>query len=191
LLNRRGFFEAAGALIADRRRRMAPVSVLAFDLDHFKLVNDRHGHAVGDAVLQMFAKVARDTLRATDVVGRLGGEEFVAVLPNTLSEAAIAAERVRAALAATSITRNGQRVAVTVSIGVYSGAPTMAIDALITRADEALYRAKAGGRNRIDTAAEADTPEAVPQLHDAATSRKTRRKEKGAVTAGAPETCIA
>ena len=81
---------------------MAPVSVLAFDLDHFKSINDRYGHAVGDAVLQMFAKVARETLRASDVVGRLGGEEFVALLPSTLAEAAIAAERVRAALAAAS-----------------------------------------------------------------------------------------
>ena len=79
---------------------MAPVSVLAFDLDHFKSINDRFGHAVGDAVLQLFAKVVRKTMRANDIIGRLGGEEFVAILPGTLAEAAIAAERVRAAFAA-------------------------------------------------------------------------------------------
>jgi diguanylate cyclase (GGDEF)-like protein len=104
LLNRRGFFEAAGSLIAiSRRNRMAPVSVLVFDLDHFKAINDRSGHATGDAMLQHFAKVARETLRATDIIGRLGGEEFVALLPSTAAEAAIAAERVRAAFAVATI----------------------------------------------------------------------------------------
>jgi hypothetical protein len=134
-----------------------------------------------------------DTLRATDVVGRLGGEEFIAALPSSLSEAAIAAERVCVALAATNITRNGQRVGATVSIGVSCGPPTATVDGLITRADEALYRAKAGGRNRVETAGEivSGIPEAVPQSHDAATPRKIRRKEKGTVTAGAPEGCIA
>ena len=74
---------------------MAPVSVLVFDLDHFKAINDRSGHATGDAMLQLFAKVARETLRATDIICRLGGEEFVALLPSAAAEAAIAAERVR------------------------------------------------------------------------------------------------
>jgi diguanylate cyclase (GGDEF)-like protein len=193
LLNRRGFFEAAATLMGHNRRRMALVSVLAFDLDHFKSVNDRYGHAVGDAVLQMFAKVARETLRATDIVGRLGGEEFVAVLPSTLAEAAIAAERVRAALAAASIVRNGQRVTATVSIGVSSGAPTTAVDSLITCADEALYRAKAGGRNRVETASEqaAASPEAAALHAPEPPKRNGRRKEEGAVNNGAPESCIA
>jgi diguanylate cyclase (GGDEF)-like protein len=194
LLNRRGFFEAAGTLTTRHRRTLAPISVLAFDLDHFKSVNDRYGHAVGDAVLQMFAKVARETLRASDVVGRLGGEEFVALLPSTLAEASIAAERVRAALAAASLVRNGQRVAATVSIGVSSGSPTTAVDLLITRADDALYRAKANGRNRVETAAEA--PDSRPQDarrqdgKDSTPGRK-RRKEEGAVNNDAPESCIA
>jgi diguanylate cyclase (GGDEF)-like protein len=193
LLNRRGFFEAAAALMAHNRRRMAPVSVLAFDLDHFKSINDRYGHAVGDAVLQMFAKVARDTLRASDIVGRLGGEEFVAVLPSTLAEAGIAAERVRTALAAASIVRNGQRVTATVSIGVSSGAPTMAVDALITRADDALYRAKANGRNRIETAEPqvADAPDAAAHQPDVAAKHRGWRKEKGVVNSDAPQSCIA
>jgi diguanylate cyclase (GGDEF)-like protein len=192
LLNRRGFFEAAAALTTRHRRTLAPVSVLAFDLDHFKSINDRYGHAVGDAVLQMFAKVARETLRASDVVGRLGGEEFVALLPSTLAEASIAAERVRAALAAASFVRNGQRVTATVSIGVSSGSPMTAVDLLITRADDALYRAKANGRNRVETAEEvAATPEASPQDGSDSTQRKSRRKEEGAVNNDARESCIA
>ncbi|MGO9400324.1 MAG: diguanylate cyclase [Xanthobacteraceae bacterium] len=193
LLNRRGFFEAAESLMAvSRRRRMAPVSVLAFDLDRFKSINDRCGHAVGDAVLQLFAKVARETLRATDIVGRLGGEEFVALLPSTSAEAAVAAERVRAALAAASIVRNGRRVAATVSIGVASGSPATAIDLLIRLADEALYRAKENGRNRVELADEqGDAPEPNHDNKNAAPQRGIRRKEKGAVNNGAPESCIA
>jgi diguanylate cyclase (GGDEF)-like protein len=142
LLNRRGFFEAAGSLIAISRRSHGAVSVLVFDLDHFKAINDRSGHATGDAMLQLFAKVARETLRATDIIGRLGGEEFVALLPSAAAEAAIAAERVRAAFAAASIVRNGRCIAATVSIGVASALPVTAIDLLITRADDVLYRAK-------------------------------------------------
>jgi diguanylate cyclase (GGDEF)-like protein len=196
LLNRRGFFEGAAQLMERRRRAREPVSVLAFDLDHFKSINDRCGHAVGDAVLQMFAKVLRDTLRASDIVGRLGGEEFVAVLPGTLAEATIAAERVRVALVAASIVRNGQRVAVTVSIGVAASSAAVAIDHLITQADEALYRAKANGRNRVETATATD--EAAAAVSDATEAIRstdgrgtTRRKEKGAANAGALEGCTA
>jgi diguanylate cyclase (GGDEF)-like protein len=144
-----------------RRQRMAPVSVLVFDLDHFKAINDKSGHATGDAMLQLFAKIARETLRATDIVGRLGGEEFVALLPSTATEAAVAAERVRAAFAVASIVRNGRRIAATVSIGVASGSPATAIDLLITRADDALYCAKGNGRNRVEIAGDpAETPAA-------------------------------
>ena len=193
LLNRRGFFEAAGVLMARNRSSMAPVSVLAFDLDHFKSINDRCGHAVGDAVLALFAKVARETLRATDVVGRLGGEEFVAVIPGTRAEAGIAAERVRSAFAAASIVRNGQRIAATVSIGVACGSPAAAVDLLITHADEALYRAKTNGRNRVETPDEevvgAADPSACAQSHEV--QRKKWRKEKGAANDGALESCIA
>ena len=193
LLNRRGFFEAAGVLMARNRSSMAPVSVLAFDLDHFKSINDRCGHAVGDAVLELFAKVARETLRATDVVGRLGGEEFVAVIPGTRAEAGIAAERVRSAFAAASIVRNGQRIAATVSIGVACGSPAAAVDLLITHADEALYRAKTNGRNRVETPDEevvgAANASACAQSQEV--QRKKWRKEKGAANDGALESCIA
>ena len=170
---------------------MAPVSVLAFDLDHFKAINDRSGHATGDAMLQLFAKVARETLRATDIIGRLGGEEFVALLPSTAVEAAIAAEWVRAAFAVASIVRNGRHIAATVSIGVASGSPATAIDLLITRADGALYRAKDNGRNRVEIAGDATEKAAASHDQNAGVSRKRQRKEEGAAIDGAPESCIA
>ena len=193
LLNRRGFYEAAASLMAASCcRRMAPVSVLAFDLDKFKSVNDTYGHAGGDAVLKLFANVARETLRATDIVGRLGGEEFVALLPSTATEAAVAAERVRAALATASVVHEERRIAVTVSIGVASGAPTTEIETLIARADGVLYRAKENGRNRVEIASDpAVAPAAGRDRESVVPSRKLGRKEKGAATGGAPERCIA
>jgi diguanylate cyclase (GGDEF)-like protein len=192
LLNRRGFFEAAEDLMATRRRqRTAPISVLVFDLDRFKAINDQNGHATGDAVLQLFAKVARETLRATDIVGRLGGEEFVALLPGTAFETAVAAERVRAALAAADVVRRGRRIVATVSIGVASGSPRSAIDALITRADDALYRAKENGRNRVEIDADPDDATAASRDQAAAIGHGCRRKEEGAANDGAQQSCIA
>ena len=155
VLNRRGFFEATGEVMESNRAGMTPVSLLAFDLDRFKSINDRFGHDGGDAVLEMFAEVARKTMRASDVIGRLGGEEFVAMVSGTLAEAAVAAERVRSAFAAAEIVLEGQRIPATVSIGIACGSPLAAVETLITRADVALYRAKANGRNRIEMDQEA------------------------------------
>jgi diguanylate cyclase (GGDEF)-like protein len=155
LLNRRGFFEAAAEIVSVSRTSKRPVSVLAFDLDHFKSINDNFGHAMGDTMLQLFASVARKTMRANDVIGRLGGEEFVAVLSGTQAEAGIAAERVRAAFETATRDPKGDRIPATVSIGVACGPADTAVDQLITRADAALYRAKANGRNRIEFADEA------------------------------------
>jgi diguanylate cyclase (GGDEF)-like protein len=152
LLNRRGFFESAADVVSASRSSKRLVSVLAFDLDHFKSINDNFGHAMGDTMLQLFACVARKTMRSTDVIGRLGGEEFVAVLSGTQAEAGIAAERVRAAFEAATLDPKSNGVQATVSIGVASGPADTAIDQLITRADAALYRAKANGRNRIECA---------------------------------------
>ncbi len=192
LLNRRGFFEAVDMIMARSRNRNAPVNVLGFDLDHFKSINDRFGHAVGDDVLQMFAKVVRETMRADDVIGRLGGEEFVALVPGTLADAAGVAERVRSAFAATGIVRNDQRVATTVSVGVACGAPSAAIDTLLERADVALYRAKEQGRNRVEAVNEmvGGAPEHYSGRRGAMRSAQNT-KEKGAATNGAPESCIA
>jgi diguanylate cyclase (GGDEF)-like protein len=182
LLNRRGFFEAAGVVMGRNRKSMATISVLAFDLDHFKSINDRFGHAVGDAILRLFARVVRETLRGVVVIGRLGGGEFVALLPATATDAAAAAERVRAALAATGVVHDGQHIVATVSAGVSHGSPVAAIDLLITRADEALYRAKKRGRNRVETADEMIV-DATPQQRYAGRSQglaAAREKEKSA-----------
>jgi diguanylate cyclase (GGDEF)-like protein len=155
LLNRRGFFEAAATLMTANGAAKAPVSVLAFDLDHFKSINDRFGHNMGDTMLGLFAAVARKTMRADDIIGRLGGEEFVAILSGTLADATVAAERVRVAFETASRLPGGHQIPATVSIGVASGSPHTAIEALIDRADAALYCAKANGRNRTETADEA------------------------------------
>ena len=150
LLNRRGFFESAAALMGGNKAKMAPVSVLAFDLDRFKSINDRFGHKTGDAVLELFAKVVRKTMRADDVIGRIGGEEFVAILAEKLDGACIAAERVRAAFEKAALAPDSPQIPVTVSIGVAHGLPTVPIDQLIERADAMLYRAKDNGRNRVE-----------------------------------------
>jgi diguanylate cyclase (GGDEF)-like protein len=155
LLNRRGLFDAATAIMARNLPALAPVSVLAFDLDHFKSINDNYGHGTGDAILQLFAKVACTTMRADDAIGRIGGEEFVAVLSGALAEAGIAAERVRSAFAAATLDPDGPGVAATVSVGAACGSPNAPVEALIARADAALYRAKANGRNRMELADEA------------------------------------
>jgi len=162
VLNRRGFFQGAAIVMDRNRRSLAPVSVLAFDLDHFKSINDRRGHAVGDSVLQLFATVARKTMRAGDVIGRVGGEEFVAILPGTLADAAAVAERVRAAFAAAGAEPDGRQIAATVSAGVACGSPLATVEALMARADAALYRAKMNGRDRVETADEAVV--AAPEL---------------------------
>lgn len=155
LLNRRGFYDAAGVSFAEARRAKVPVCVMAFDLDRFKTINDRCGHAAGDAVLQLFSTAMRNSMRAADVVGRLGGEEFIAVMPGTLGEGGKVAERVRRAFAAARFVRNGEEIATTVSVGVACGAPSAPLELLIASADEALYRAKANGRDRVELADEA------------------------------------
>jgi diguanylate cyclase (GGDEF)-like protein len=154
LLNRRGLLASAQMLVDRRTSRQQPVSVLMFDLDHFKSINDRFGHHVGDDVLRRFAAVATAQFRASDLIGRLGGEEFAAVLPGTLADAEIAAERIRLAFCAAAGKVGGCDVAATVSVGVASGAPGTDIASLLIRSDGALYRAKAMGRNRLEIARE-------------------------------------
>jgi diguanylate cyclase (GGDEF)-like protein len=150
LLNRRGVFAAAPMLMARQAQRKEPVSVLMFDLDRFKSINDRYGHAVGDEAIRVFAATVGSTMRASDIVGRFGGEEFVAILPGTLVDATAAAERVRMAFAAAGVTVAGHDLGATVSIGAASGAATADLAALIASADTALYRAKTNGRNCVE-----------------------------------------
>ncbi len=140
--------------------------MLAFDLDHFKSINDRFGHKTGDAVLSLFARVTRKTMRGNDVIGRIGGEEFVAILSGKLAEASIAAERVRTAFEKAAVAPDSPQIPATVSIGMACGAPDASIDVLIARADAALYRAKANGRNRIECDEEMITAAVVERPAD-------------------------
>ncbi|MGJ4928208.1 diguanylate cyclase [Bradyrhizobium sp. HKCCYLS2038] len=154
LLNRRGFADACGQLIEREARAQRPVSVLIFDIDHFKSINDRFGHAEGDDVLKVFANVVVDNLRLTDLSGRIGGEEFAALLPCSMDEAMVAAERVRQAFAASGVVCEDKPVDTTVSIGVAGGPAGIELDVLLAAADTALYKAKRSGRNRVEASAE-------------------------------------
>jgi diguanylate cyclase (GGDEF)-like protein len=158
LLNRRGVLAAAQGLIAQRARKGEPISALMFDLDHFKSINDTFGHAIGDKALQLFAATASISMRTTDIVGRFGGEEFVALIPGNISDAKVVAERVRKAFQAAGATVAGCDLNATVSVGAASGAAATDIIALLAAADAALYRAKASGRNRVELKADEEMP---------------------------------
>ena len=147
LLNRRGFEEGADRELSRAARERTWVGVVAFDLDHFKRVNDRFGHEAGDRVLAHFAGCLRTSARGTDVVARMGGEEFVALLPGAgLERARLFAERVQGALRAPIA--GASLPAVTVSAGAAAGFAPETIADLLKRADAALYEAKTSGRDR-------------------------------------------
>ncbi len=126
-------------------------AVLMLDIDHFKRVNDQHGHAAGDAVLRHLASLMRVGQRKIDKLGRVGGEEFAILLPGANGDAALAyAERLRQSVAGTPIEIDGVMLAITVSIGIASlNAADPTADAALIRADKALYSAKEAGRNRV------------------------------------------
>jgi len=151
LRNRRYMDTHLERMIDKARASGAPLSLLAFDLDRFKQVNDTFGHAAGDSVLREFSRRLLDNTRSVDLVARLGGEEFVVVMPDAGVDAArAAAERVRGAIEATAFVENDRVIPVTVSVGVSSLRPDGDGAArLIARADAALYIAKAAGRNRV------------------------------------------
>jgi diguanylate cyclase (GGDEF)-like protein len=150
LFNRRGFLEQTQALIDRHSAEDRVLNVLMFDLDHFKSINDRFGHSLGDEALAVFAATIKANMRAKDIIGRLGGEEFAAVVPSTPAEAEMVAERVRAAFEIAGMQVAGRPVAATVSIGAASAAMAGCdVRHLLSRADAALYVAKAGGRNRL------------------------------------------
>ncbi len=154
MFNRRGFAEATSRVIEREANAGRPVTVLIFDLDHFKSINDRFGHSAGDEILKLFATVVLSTLRITDLSGRVGGEEFAALLPCPLEEGVIAAERVREAFADSGIVVEDGPVDTTVSIGVAGGPAGTELEVLLAAADSALYQAKRNGRNRVETAEE-------------------------------------
>ena len=147
--NRRGFLEQAALSRAGAANQ--PTAVLLFDLDHFKTINDRYGHAVGDHTLQIFAHVAKAHIGEAGTIGRWGGDEFVAVLPNTSHEiAATVAERIRAALEDAAADIDGRVVGATISTGMaFSSNGAFELPTMLLQADQALYRAKSAGRNRL------------------------------------------
>lgn len=154
LLNRRGFSEATARMIEREAKAGRPITVMIFDIDHFKSVNDRFGHAAGDDVLQVFSNVVVSSLRITDLIGRVGGEEFAALLPCSVDEAVLAAERVREAFATSGVAVDDVPLETTVSIGVAGGPAKTELEVLMASADTALYQAKRTGRNRVEVAVE-------------------------------------
>lgn len=153
LYNRRAFFEHAGQMLKTAHRRKESTTLLMLDLDHFKQVNDRFGHAEGDRVLQTVASTLRATARENDIVARHGGEEFVvAAIGLSDAESLVAAERLRAAIAAIK----NLKKPITVSIGVSSLPPqackqeaARVLEEMLDQADQALYAAKNNGRNQV------------------------------------------
>ena len=173
LANRRAFLQDAEDLIRLQVRRGRPVAVFLIDLDHFKSINDRFGHMVGDKVLKLFGDLAKAKLRGTDIVGRLGGEEFAVLLADAdRDNAFLVAERLRSAFATSSIVAADAVVSATISIGIaIIQDPNEDLTHLLASADQALYRAKANGRNQCVLAAidqpadglmEAASPSVVP-----------------------------
>ncbi|APW41239.1 GGDEF domain-containing protein [Rhodoferax saidenbachensis] len=152
LFNRNTFVELSRRELDRAQRQGSATTILLLDLDHFKRVNDTWGHPAGDAVLRHVATLASSTVRSTDLVGRLGGEEFIVLLPNTSAEAGRRlAEKLRERLEASVVVWEGTRIPVTASIGLSSttAKEKRDFDTLYTEADKALYLAKQRGRNRV------------------------------------------
>jgi diguanylate cyclase (GGDEF)-like protein len=149
LPNRRAFDEELAREVARAGRTGGPLAVVVLDVDRFKAVNDRHGHAAGDAVLREVAARAAAAARRGDLAARIGGEEFALILPSAdLAGAAELAERIRAAIAGSPV-HAGEPLAVTASLGCAALAPGEAPGALLARADARLYEAKRAGRDRV------------------------------------------
>jgi len=154
LLNRGAVLDALQQECSRTDRIGGSFGVVMVDVDHFKTINDTHGHLVGDGVLREVAARLRACLRTYDSIGRFGGEEFLVIAPGCgTSTAEELAERLRRCVCDTPIMYSGRTLAVTISLGVAAGAGSAARDALLRGADEALYAAKAGGRNRFVRAA--------------------------------------
>jgi diguanylate cyclase (GGDEF)-like protein len=154
IANRRSFLQDATQLAKRHSGNPRPTAVLLVDLDHFKSINDRFGHALGDRVLEIFSDTARKSLRSSDLLGRLGGEEFAAVLHDTSRDKALAvAERIRESFANAANEVDGRTVGATVSIGLaYCQEASLDVVDLLAQSDQALYFAKEHGRNRVEVA---------------------------------------
>jgi diguanylate cyclase (GGDEF)-like protein len=152
LYNRRQYEMLFQHEIGRSRRRDAPLSVGILDLDNFKLVNDTHGHTAGDAVLRSVADVCRKNLRAIDIVGRLGGEEFIILMPECdIDQANILGNRLLKMIESAVVDTNTATIRITATIGITQLFPDdKGIEVIISRADDALYRGKRAGRNRVE-----------------------------------------
>ncbi len=157
-VNRQAFFEDAERLLERCRKDGSPYSMVMFDLDHFKNINDTRGHQAGDRILASFANTVRTALRPNDLFGRYGGEEFLVVLPGASVETAyVVAERVRKAFAENHRFFNGSPLNATVSAGVASISTTSDMNEIVASVDRAMYAAKHNGRNRVECAINHDT----------------------------------
>jgi diguanylate cyclase (GGDEF)-like protein len=151
-LNRRAFETRLRTELRQAKRRANTLAVLAIDLDHFKTINDTHGHPFGDLVLSGLANIMKETARDTDAVARLGGDEFIIVLPDTGWEGAlIFAERIRRRVDETTFStpRASMRITISVGVALARGTDPISAAALMQEADQSLYKAKSGGRNRV------------------------------------------
>jgi len=154
VLNRGAFFAGAEELIRIARRDRGPMALLLFDLDHFKTINDRYGHLMGDLALSAFTRVVSNVVRATDLVGRIGGEEFAVLINGVGAATATAiAERIRFDFSRTSVSHDGKSLTATVSAGIaVARGGTIDLQAMVAEADWALYDAKRAGRDRVHSA---------------------------------------
>ena len=150
VLNRVAFFETFHRETARARRKKTPLALIMADVDHFKTINDRYGHIAGDAVLRETARRLRASLRASDAIGRYGGEEFVIVAPECgVADGLALGERFRDAVASVPVAVANQLVTITLSVGIAATSDMDEAEHLLRAADEALYKAKQGGRNRV------------------------------------------
>jgi diguanylate cyclase (GGDEF)-like protein len=150
LLNRRHFFQLAEEECARCHRYERPIAAAMLDLDHFKKINDNHGHAIGDEALRLTAAAIRKELRQQDLICRYGGEEFVVLMPETDAQRGYEVqERIRAGITQIGLRDGDQGVPLRVSIGVTQWHPPESIEQAIARADANMYQAKAAGRNRV------------------------------------------
>ena len=188
LSNRRAFIDWATREVARCARYADHFCVMLLDVDHFKQVNDRYGHAAGDAVLAAVSRLMGSIVRSCDVVARWGGEEFVVALPSTaLDGATLVAERIRAALEAHPIAdpSGGQVLTVTASFGVAQLEAGESLDQLVDRADRAMYAAKSAGRNRV-----LSTAQLLPALHSVTPQSMPQSSPMASVVSMAPKKVV-
>lgn len=151
LFNRRAFFEQGKQLFKQARRYQQHVSVMMIDIDHFKNINDNHGHTVGDCVLKTIASLLQKSIREVDILARIGGEEFAVIMPQTgIEEAGKLAERIRRCIEKEPIQHDALQINMTASFGIAAcKAEDNDLDKMLTKADDALYIAKKKGRNQV------------------------------------------